>query len=154
MITLRVHETGKSLGTLSDPDVRVLRQALESTSSSPKEYFLDAPTLEWLAEQGGPAAMGERNAQKAQRLYDAIDASAFYSNPVEKSARSRMNVPFILADSGLDKDFLAEATRAGLANLKGHRSVGGMRASLYNAMPEAGVAALIDFMRDFERRHG
>jgi phosphoserine aminotransferase len=117
-------------------------------------WYVLALTLDWLAEQGGPVAMATRNANKAQRLYDAIDSSGFYSNPVEKSARSRMNVPFMLADANLDNAFLAEAARAGLANLKGHRSVGGMRASLYNAMPEAGVAALIDFMRDFERRHG
>ena len=87
-------------------------------------------------------------------LYDAIDASGFYSNPVAKNCRSWMNVPFRLAKAGLDKAFLAEAEVAGLANLAGHRAVGGMRASLYNAMPEAGVAALVDFMREFERRNG
>jgi phosphoserine aminotransferase len=117
-------------------------------------WYVLALTLDWVAEQGGVAAMGQRNAAKAKRLYDAIDASGFYSNPVDPPARSRMNVPFVLADPKLDADFLAEAARAGLANLKGHRSVGGMRASLYNAMPESGVAALVDFMADFERRHG
>jgi phosphoserine aminotransferase len=107
-----------------------------------------------VAEQGGVAAMGKRNAAKAKRLYDAVDASGLYSNPVEPPARSWMNVPFVLADAKLDPVFIAEAASAGLANLKGHRSVGGMRASLYNAMPESGVAALVDFMADFERRHG
>ena len=97
---------------------------------------------------------GERNRAKAEKLYAAIDASSFYKNPVEKSARSIMNVPFTLARPELDKDFLAEAKDAGLVTLAGHRSVGGMRASLYNAMPLAGVEALVAFMKEFERKHG
>jgi phosphoserine aminotransferase len=117
-------------------------------------WYVLSLTLEWLKEQGGPQAMAVINARKARKLYDAIDSSGFYANPVEKSARSWMNVPFTLANPDRDKTFLAEAAAAGLANLKGHRSVGGMRASLYNAMPEAGVDALIEFMRDFERRYG
>jgi phosphoserine aminotransferase len=88
------------------------------------------------------------------KLYSAIDASGFYANPVEKSCRSWMNVPFTLADAELDKPFLQEAKAAGLTSLKGHRSVGGMRASIYNAMPEEGVDALIDFMADFAKRRG
>jgi phosphoserine aminotransferase len=87
-------------------------------------------------------------------LYGAIDGSQFYSNPVALDCRSWMNVPFRLAKPGLDRTFLAEADVAGLTNLAGHRAVGGMRASIYNAMPESGVAALVDFMRDFERRYG
>jgi phosphoserine aminotransferase len=87
-------------------------------------------------------------------LYAAIDASGFYSNPVAKNCRSWMNVPFRLARPELDTKFLEQAEAAGLANLAGHRAVGGMRASLYNAMPLEGVAALVDFMRDFERRLG
>jgi phosphoserine aminotransferase len=87
-------------------------------------------------------------------LYDAIDGSPFYANPVAKDCRSWMNVPFRLARPELDKAFLAEAEAAGLAHLAGHRAVGGMRASLYNAMPLAGVAALVEFMREFERRYG
>jgi len=117
-------------------------------------WYVLSLTLEWVQGQGGVAAMGERNAAKAKRLYAAIDGSSLYSNPIDPPARSWMNVPFILADASLDKAFLAEAARAGLANLKGHRSVGGMRASIYNAMPESGVAALVDFMADFERRNG
>ena len=117
-------------------------------------WYVLALTLDWVAEQGGVRVMAERNSAKAKRLYTAIDASGFYRNPVDPPARSWMNVPFMLADPNLDKEFLADAARAGLASLKGHRSVGGMRASIYNAMPEAGVAALTDFMADFERRRG
>ena len=117
------------------------------------------PTFAWyvaglvfkhLKAQGGLAAMAERNERKAAWLYAAIDGSDFYSNPVAPDCRSWMNVPFVLRDPALDAKFLAEADAAGLKNLKGHRSVGGMRASLYNAMPEEGVEALIAFMRDFE----
>jgi phosphoserine aminotransferase len=97
--------------------------------------------------------MGERNRVKAQRLYAAIDGSPFYRNSVAADSRSRMNVTFSLAAPELDGLFLEQAARAGLANLKGHRVLGGMRASLYNAMPLTGVEALISFMRDFERRH-
>jgi phosphoserine aminotransferase len=98
--------------------------------------------------------MGQRNQAKAAALYRAIDSSEFYSNPVAPNARSWTNVPFLLADPSLDKTFVAEAATAGLTNLAGHRSVGGMRASIYNAMPPDGVQALIDFMADFERRNG
>jgi phosphoserine aminotransferase len=117
-------------------------------------WYLAALVFEWLKEQGGLAAMGKRNERKAQKLYAAIDSSSFYKNPVEKSCRSWMNVPFTLADAELDKPFLQEARAAGLTNLKGHRSIGGMRASIYNAMPEEGVDALIEFMADFAKRHG
>ena len=110
--------------------------------------------LRWLKSRGGLAAMGELNRAKAEKLYAAIDGSDFYSNPVSPDARSWMNVPFILADSRLDGTFLAEAEVAGLTNLAGHRSVGGMRVSIYNAMPMEGVDALIDFMKEFERRNG
>ncbi len=108
----------------------------------------------WLKEQGGVGAIAEVNARKAGKLYAAIDASDFYSNPVAKDCRSRMNVPFILADAALDATFLEESAAAGLTNLKGHRSVGGMRASIYNAVPEAAVDTLIAFMAEFERKHG
>jgi phosphoserine aminotransferase len=90
---------------------------------------------------------------RSQALSDAIDRSDFYANPVAVQARSRTNVPFILADPALDGEFLAGAEAAGLTNLKGHRSVGGMRASMYNAMPQAGVEALIDYMAEFARSH-
>ena len=113
-------------------------------------YLLDL-IAHWIESTGGLAAMGERNRAKAARLYRAIDASDFYTNPVEERSRSRMNIPFTLADSSLDADFLAGAESAGLTNLQGHRSVGGMRASIYNAMPIEGVQALIDYMVEFER---
>ncbi|AFT71247.1 Phosphoserine aminotransferase 2 [Alloalcanivorax dieselolei B5] len=117
-------------------------------------WYLAGLVFQWLKDQGGLTAMAAINERKAKRLYDFIDASGFYSNPVEKADRSRMNVPFVLANSDLDKDFLDEAGAAGLHNLKGHRSVGGMRASIYNAVPEAAVEALVAFMADFEKRHG
>jgi phosphoserine aminotransferase len=98
--------------------------------------------------------MDRINQQKADLLYSTIDKSDFYRNDVEASNRSRMNVPFQLADSALDKLFLEESFAAGLHALKGHRVVGGMRASIYNAMPLAGVQVLTDFMKEFERRHG
>jgi phosphoserine aminotransferase len=115
-------------------------------------WYLAGLVFDWLEEQGGVAAMAERNRRKAQMLYAAIDASDFYANPVHTACRSWMNVPFTLADAALDKRFLEESKAAGLTNLKGHRLVGGMRASLYNAMPEDGVAALVEFMADFEAR--
>ena len=117
-------------------------------------WYLLGLVLEWIKEQGGLAAMDARNAAKAGKLYAAIDASPFYSNPVDPACRSRMNVPFRIANADLEKAFLAEARAAGLVNLEGHRSVGGFRASIYNAMPEAGVDALIGFMAEFERRNG
>ncbi len=117
-------------------------------------WYLLGLVLEWVKEQGGVTAMESRNKAKADKLYAAIDASPFYSNPVEPAFRSRMNVPFRLANPELEKPFAAEAKAAGLVTLEGHRSVGGMRASIYNAMPEAGVNALIGFMSEFERKYG
>lgn len=116
-------------------------------------WYVLGLTLEWLKDQGGVAAIEQRNMAKARKLYAFIDGSAMYSNSVETSVRSRMNVPFRLPPA-LEELFLSEAEKAGLVNLKGHRSVGGMRASLYNAMPEAGVDALISLMKDFEQRFG
>jgi phosphoserine aminotransferase len=116
-------------------------------------WYLVGLVLKWLKAQGGAAAIEQRNIAKSALLYDAIDRSALYRNPVEMPFRSRMNVPFILADESLDKPFLAAAEAAGLFELKGHRSVGGMRASIYNAMPESGVKALCEFMAEFERAH-
>lgn len=118
-------------------------------------WYLAKLTFDWLEEQGGLAAMGEHNARKATTLYDAIDGSGgFYRSPVEVSARSRMNVPFTLHDSALDAAFLAESEKAGLLALKGHKAVGGMRASIYNAVPQEAVDVLVKFMRDFATRHG
>ena len=117
-------------------------------------WYLAGLVFQWLKRNGGLEAMAQINRRKAEALYDAIDNSGFYANPVDKPCRSWMNVPFTLADPDLDATFLAEAKEAGLLTLKGHRSVGGMRASIYNAMPEAGVRALIDFMAGFEQRYG
>ena len=117
-------------------------------------WYLAGLVFKWLKQQGGVAAMDKINQQKAELLYGVIDNSGFYRNDVAQANRSRMNVPFQLADSALDKLFLEESFAAGLHALKGHRVVGGMRASIYNAMPLDGVKALTDFMLDFERRHG
>jgi phosphoserine aminotransferase len=116
-------------------------------------WYLVGLVLKWLKAQGGVAAIEQRNIAKSAKLYQAIDQSTLYRNPVDKAYRSRMNVPFILADENLDKAFLSAAEANGLYELKGHRSVGGMRASIYNAMPEGGVDALIAFMAEFERNH-
>lgn len=115
-------------------------------------WYLAGLVFEWLKEQGGLEAMGEINRRKAAMLYDFIDGSDFYSNPVRPSQRSLMNVPFVLADSALDQAFLDGAFDADLQNLKGHRSVGGMRASIYNAVPELAVEVLVEYMADFEKR--
>ncbi|NNM12573.1 MAG: 3-phosphoserine/phosphohydroxythreonine transaminase [Pseudomonadales bacterium] len=122
-----------------------------SMSNTPPAYawYMAGLVFDWLLEQGGLAAMEAINLRKSSKLYNFIDAHDFYANPVEIASRSRMNVPFTLADSGLDKAFLSGAEERGLLNLKGHRSVGGMRASIYNAVPEAAVDALIGYMQEF-----
>ncbi|MGI9335350.1 MAG: 3-phosphoserine/phosphohydroxythreonine transaminase [Gammaproteobacteria bacterium] len=117
-------------------------------------WYMAGLVFEWIEAQGGLEAMARRNQAKAGKFYAYLDGSNFYNNPVDPASRSLMNIPFTLADDSLDKRFLAEAERAGLANLKGHRFVGGMRASLYNAMPEEGVDALIEFMSDFVESNG
>ncbi len=128
----------------------------DSMYNTPPTYslYLAGLVFDWLSAQGGLSAVEVVNRRKAEKLYAAIDASDFYANPVELASRSLMNVPFTLADESRDKVFLAEAEAAGLLNLKGHRSVGGMRASIYNAVSEEAVDALIAFMRDFEQRRG
>jgi phosphoserine aminotransferase len=110
--------------------------------------------FKWIKAQGGVAAVESANLAKAELLYGYLDASGFYRNPVHKPLRSRMNVPFVLRDESLNEAFLAGAEEAGLLALKGHKSVGGMRASIYNAMPLEGVQALVDYLKEFERRHG
>ncbi|WP_456267524.1 3-phosphoserine/phosphohydroxythreonine transaminase [Kushneria sp. AK178] len=117
-------------------------------------WYLSGLVFEWLKGQGGVDAIEKVNRRKAQKLYDAIDSSGFYSNPIATANRSLTNVPFVLHDESLNQTFLDESEAAGLLTLKGHRSVGGMRASLYNAMPEEGVDRLVTFMQDFERRYG
>ncbi|HWR97841.1 MAG TPA: 3-phosphoserine/phosphohydroxythreonine transaminase [Candidatus Methanoperedens sp.] len=118
-------------------------------------WYIAGLVFAWLLKNGGLAAMGALNERKARKLYAAIDGSGgFYTNPVEVGSRSWMNVPFTLPQPELDEVFLKEAKKAGLVTLKGHRSVGGMRASIYNAMPESGVDALIAFMKEFAKRNG
>jgi phosphoserine aminotransferase len=124
--------------------------------NTPPTYaiYIAGLVLKWLKAKGGLAAMEKVNLAKAKLLYDLLDSSGFYRSPVTRDDRSRMNVPFTLNDPGRDEAFLKQAAQHGLTQLKGHRSVGGMRASIYNAMPLAGVQALVEFMRDFERRQG
>ncbi len=128
----------------------------ESMLNTPPTYsvYIAGLTFQWLKRGGGLAAMEKQNIAKAKLIYDLIDASDFYRSPVAKFDRSRMNIPFTLHDDKLDDAFLKEAKQHGLIQLKGHRSVGGMRASIYNAMPLAGVTTLVKFMRDFTTKHG
>jgi phosphoserine aminotransferase len=135
-------------------DYRAVADASSMLNTPPTfAWYMAGLVFKWLKKTGGLAAMGERNRTKAQALYAAIDGSWLYKNPIAKDSRSRMNVTFTLAKPQLDPVFLAEAAAAGLHGLAGHRVSGGMRASIYNAMPLAGVEALIEFMREFEHRH-
>lgn len=128
----------------------------DSMYNTPATYaiYMAGLVFEWLKGLGGLAKMEEINITKARLLYDYLDETEFYHSPVAREDRSRMNVPFTLRNDALDKAFLSEAEARGLTQLKGHRSVGGMRASIYNAMPMEGVQALVQFMREFERKHG
>jgi phosphoserine aminotransferase len=142
---------------LSRPiDVSCFDAKADSMSNTPPTFawYLAGLVFRWLKAEGGLEAMAQNNARKANKLYDAIDNSNFYRSPVAVDSRSWMNVPFTLPDPELDSAFLAGAEAAGLTNLKGHRSVGGMRASIYNAVPEAAVDALIEFMSGFENEQG
>ncbi len=136
-------------------DYKVQAEA-DSMTNTPATYaiYIAGLVFQWLKQLGGLARMEELNVAKAKLLYDYFDQTEFYYSPVAKSDRSRMNVPFRLRNDKLDAEFLKQAESAGLTQLKGHRAVGGMRASIYNAMPLSGVQALLDFMRHFERKHG
>ena len=143
------------------PMARIFRYAehaaADSMLNTPNTWgwYVAGLTFQWLKAQGGLGAMAERNRAKAELLYRAIDGSGgYYRNPIEPSARSRMNVRFTLHDAALDAAFLQESEAAGLLALKGHKALGGMRASLYNAVPPEAVEALVAFMRDFAQRHG
>ena len=154
-----IHEDLLGMAPLNIPTVMDYAVMAENGSmlNTPPTYgiYIAGLVFQWLKGQGGLAAIDAVNAEKARILYECIDQSAgFYSNPVDPDCRSRMNVPFVLANPDLDATFLAESKAAGLASLKGHKSVGGMRASIYNAMPLAGVEALVAFMNDFSRKHG
>jgi len=128
----------------------------ESMYNTPPSYaiYIAGLVFRWLKEQGGLAGMEQINIRKAGLIYELLDASELYRSPVAKEDRSRMNVPFTLRDAALDEAFLKQAQQRGLLQLKGHRSVGGMRASIYNAMPLQGVETLVQFMREFEAQHG
>ncbi|HET7569715.1 MAG TPA: 3-phosphoserine/phosphohydroxythreonine transaminase [Gammaproteobacteria bacterium] len=156
VVIVRRDLLGKALPTT--PGVLDYRQQDETHSmlNTPPtwSWYVAGLVLKWLKGLGGLSAIEAINRRKAGQLYETIDASDFYTNNVAPRARSLMNVPFLLADAALEPVFLEEAEAAGLANLHGHQSVGGVRASIYNAMPEAGIATLIDFMHDFEKRHG
>jgi phosphoserine aminotransferase len=130
--------------------------ASDSMVNTPPTYaiYVAGLVFEWLLAQGGVAAIEARNIAKAKLLYDCLDRSEFYLSPVRKEDRSRMNVPFKLSDASLDEAFLQGAKERGMVQLKGHRAVGGMRASIYNAMPIEGVQTLVSYLEDFERRHG
>jgi phosphoserine aminotransferase len=142
-------------GTPSVMDYKLQADA-DSMLNTPPTYsiYVAGLVFRWLKQLGGLEEMERRNARKAALLYDYLDASAFYRNPVAKADRSRMNVPFTLRDASLDDAFLKGAAERGMVQLKGHRSVGGMRASIYNAMPLEGVEQLVQYMKEFEARHG
>lgn len=143
----------KAIPTILDYQLQAEADSMYNTPPT-FAWYLAGLVFKWLKSKGGLAGMAEINRRKAEKLYNAIDSSDFYSNPVDPACRSWMNVPFLLADESLNATFLKEAKEAGLETLAGHRSVGGMRASIYNAMPEAGVDRLIEFMGDFARRYG
>jgi phosphoserine aminotransferase len=128
----------------------------ESMVNTPPTYaiYIAGLVFEWLQAQGGVAAIEQKNIAKSKLLYDYLDSTSFYVNRVAQSDRSRMNVPFHLHDPGLDAEFLKGADARGLLQLKGHRSVGGMRASIYNAMPIEGVQAFVGYLREFEKMRG
>ena len=133
-----------------------LSAANTSHSNTPPVFtiYVMGLVLKWLRKQGGLEAIDRLNTRKADKLYAEIDRSGFYRAHAQPGSRSRMNVTFRLGSEELEKQFAKEATAAGLDGLKGHRSVGGMRASIYNAFPEAGVDALVGFMQEFERKNG
>ncbi|MBK6758021.1 MAG: 3-phosphoserine/phosphohydroxythreonine transaminase [Moraxellaceae bacterium] len=144
----------KGTPTMLDYKIHADNGSMYNTPST-YAWYLSGLVFKWLKAQGGLESMAQINHRKAAKLYAAIDNSGgFYSNPVAIANRSMMNVPFVLADASLDKSFLKEAEANHLLNLAGHRSVGGMRASIYNAVPEEGVDALISFMADFAKRNG
>lgn len=145
---------GQPRAAIFDYRAQANAESMLNTPPSWNWYVLGL-TVKWMLDEGGVAEFARRNARKAALLYAALDGSGgYYRNEVAPAARSRMNVPFFLHDPALDAAFLSEAKQAGLVALKGHRVLGGMRASLYNAMPEAGVQALVDFMREFQKAHG
>jgi phosphoserine aminotransferase len=142
-------------GTPSVMDYKLQAEA-DSMLNTPASYsiYIAGLVFKWLKQLGGLPAIEKVNVEKAKLLYDFLDGSAFFRNPVAKEDRSRMNVPFTLKEAALDEKFLKGASKRGMVQLKGHRSVGGMRASIYNAMPVEGVRSLVEYMKEFEQEHG
>jgi len=156
IVIVREDLLGKAAkGTPSVMDYK-LQAAADSMLNTPATYsiYVAGLVFKWLRQQGGLAQIEQRNIAKANLLYARLDAGGLYRNPVEPRDRSRMNIPFTLADARLDEPFLKGAAERGMVQLKGHRSVGGMRASIYNAMPVEGVRRLVEYMNEFEARHG
>jgi phosphoserine aminotransferase len=156
IVIVREDLTGKAQkGTPSVMDYRQ-QAAADSMLNTPATYamYIAGLVFKWLKTQGGLAEVEKHNIAKSRLLYDYLDGSSFYKNSVDKKDRSRMNVPFTLKNSDLDAEFLKGAEARGMVQLKGHRSVGGMRASIYNAMPVQGVQALVAYMKEFEAKHG
>ncbi|HST00026.1 MAG TPA: 3-phosphoserine/phosphohydroxythreonine transaminase [Usitatibacter sp.] len=155
VVIVREDLLGEALpGTPNVLNYKLMAQA-DSMLNTPPTFslYLAGLTFKWLLERGGLPAIDKLNARKSRMLYDYIDGQDFYSNPVAREDRSRMNVPFRLRDDALDRKFLVEAEARGLSQLKGHRSVGGMRASIYNAMPVEGVEALVEFLEEFAKKN-
>ena len=145
--------TPASLPTMLQYSVHAENKSMYNTPPVFAIYIMGL-VMKWIKKEGGLAAMDRHNARKAEKLYSEIDRTGFYRGHAQKDSRSRMNVTFRLRSEDLEKKFAKEATAAGLDGLKGHRSVGGLRASIYNAFPEAGIDALVDFMRNFEKKNG
>jgi phosphoserine aminotransferase len=142
-------------GTPTVMDYKLQAEADSMLNTCPTySIYIAGLVFKWLKQLGGLPAIEKINVEKARLLYDYLDRSSFFANPVAKEDRSRMNVPFTLKDPKLDDEFLKGASKRGMVQLKGHRSVGGMRASIYNAMPIEGVRALVDYMKEFEALHG
>ena len=148
-----LERTPSSLPTMMQYKVHAENKSMYNTPPVFSIYIMRL-VMKWLLKQGGLAAMDQHNARKADKLYAEIDRTGFYRAHAQKDSRSRMNVTFRLPSEDLEKKFAKEATAVGLDGLKGHRSVGGMRASIYNAFPEAGIDALVDFMKAFESKNG
>jgi phosphoserine aminotransferase len=148
-----IGKAGSDIPSLYDYAIQNKEKSLYNTPPT-FTWYMAGLVFKWVIAQGGIAGMEENSRTRSGKLYDFVDKSDFYANPVTKAHRSRMNVPFTLKSEDLNEAFLQEAQENGLMELKGHRSVGGMRASLYNAMPEDGVDALLDFMKLFARQRG
>jgi phosphoserine aminotransferase len=156
IVIVRDDLIGQALPTTPEVFNYKVQADADSMINTPPTYavYIAGLIFKWLKSRGGMIEMERINIAKSGLIYDFLDQTEFYHSPVAKSDRSRMNIPFTLRNDKLDAEFLKQAESSGLTQLKGHRSVGGMRASIYNAMPVEGVRALVDFMRDFERKHG